>query len=340
MHSRATLTLALLSVGLFALAPARADEIWVTNQTANKVHLIDAKTFGELATIPTGANPNAVSFSADFTRAYVSNLADGTVTVIDAVARKAVATLRSGGGAHSVNLSPDGRRLFVANSGEGSVSVFDTSSLALTTKIQVGGVPTVVAFSADGNSGYVASQDGALFVIDLKEGKAARLLQKLGGGIDIAITYDGKKIYLATGFSDIVKVVDVRARRVLQSVPAAKDAHSLRLTVDGHFVWVVNRLSNTIMVLETGSNRVMRMIHEVGDRPDVLAFSFDGRTAFLSLHGAVPAGYPEFLSGSESGLSVIDVGTGRVLKKVRLEGDPHGVAVRQSPASSGGEGKP
>lgn len=114
MHCRGMLTLALLSAALLAVSVARADEIWVTNQTANKLHVIDAKTFAELATIPTGTNPNAVSFGPGFARAYVSNLAEGTVTVIDAVARKVVATLRSGDGAHSVNLTPDGRRLFVA----------------------------------------------------------------------------------------------------------------------------------------------------------------------------------------------------------------------------------
>ncbi len=324
------LTLAFFSAGLLVLSPARADEIWVTNQTANKAHVIDAKTFREVATIPTGANPNAVSFNADFTRAYVSNLADGTVTVIDALARKVVTTLRSGDGAHSVNLTRDGQRLYVANSGEGSVSVFDTSSLALTTKIQVGGVPTVVAFSVDGKSAYVASQDGALILIDLRTEKTATQQQNLGGGIDIALTQDGRKIYLATGFSDNVKVLDAQVVHVLGSVPAAKDAHSLGLTADGRFLWVVNRLSNTILVLETGSDRVARLIRDVGDRPDMLAFSVDGRAAFVSLHGVVPAGYPEFLSGTESGLSVIDVETGRVLTKVRLEGDPHGVAVRQS----------
>ena len=163
-----------------------------------------------------------------------------------------------------------------------------------------------------------------------------RRLVLLGGGIDLAITDDGKKIYFATGFADTVKVVDVRGRRVRQSIPASKDAHSLRLTVDGRFVWTVNRLSNTIMVLEAASNQVTRQIHEVGDKPDVVAFSFDGRTAFVSLHGTVPPDYPGFLSGSEPGLSVIDVESGRVVKKVGLEGDPHGIAVRRSAAPSGG----
>lgn len=213
------------------------------------------------------------------------------------------------------------------------MSVFDTSSLALITKIKLGGVPTVLAFSGDRKSAYVASQDGTLFTINVMTGRAARLVQELCGGIDIALTNDDRKFYVATGFSNEVKVVDAQAGRVLATIPAAKDAHSLRLTVDGRFVWIVSRLSNTISVLEAGSDRVVRVIRGVGERPDVLVFSPDGHTAYVSLHGVVPAGYPAFLSGSESGLSVIDVESGRVVKKVRLVGDPHGVAVRQSPAS-------
>ncbi len=50
-----------LAAGLLAHDCARADEIWVTNQTASKVHVIDAGTFAEVAAIATGANPGAVA---------------------------------------------------------------------------------------------------------------------------------------------------------------------------------------------------------------------------------------------------------------------------------------
>ncbi|MBF8297631.1 MAG: hypothetical protein HW395_288, partial [candidate division NC10 bacterium] len=44
--------------------------------------------------------------------------------------------------------------------------------------------------------------------------------------------------------------------------------------------------------------------------------------------GKAATGDPKLLSGSEPGLSVIDVPTGKVIAKVKLGGDPHGVGVR------------
>jgi len=93
-------------------------------------------------------------------------------------------------------------------------------------------------------------------------------------------------------------------------------------------IWVVNRLSSTISVVSTERDRVVRTIRKVGDKPDILAFSPDGGKAFVTLRGRATTGDPKLLSGSEPGLSVIDVRTGTVIAKVKLGGDPHGVGVR------------
>ena len=91
---------------------------------------------------------------------------------------------------------------------------------------------------------------------------------------------------------------------------------------------MVNRLSNTISVVETGRDRVVRTIRKVGDKPDILAFSPDGSRTFVTLRGKAATGDPKLLSGSEPGLSVIDVRAGKVIAKVKLGGDPHSVGVR------------
>lgn len=318
----------LLIAGLFGSGPAWAYEIWVTNQGTDQVHVIDGDALRELAVIPTDANPNAIEFSADFTRAFVSCIAAGSVTVIDAVSRKKIATIATGKGAHSVNRSPDGRLLYVANSGDRTVSVIDTASLKVSKTFSAGEAPTAVGFSPDGTTAYVAHAGGSLSVIDVKKAKVVRRVPGLGGGIGLAISKDGKKGYVAAGFEDTVAVVDTRTGRVLSTIRTGKDAHAVFLTPDGTSVWVVNRLSNTIAIVGTDHDRIVRTIENVGDRPDILVLAPDGRKAFVTLHGKVPPGYPEFLSGSEPGLSVIDVTSGRVITKMRLNGDPHGVAVR------------
>jgi YVTN family beta-propeller protein len=305
-----------------------AYEIWVTNQGLDKVHVIDGDTLKELIAIPTGSKPHNIEFSPDFGRAYVSNLGDGAVAVIDAAARRTVATIPTGKGAHGVNRSPSGRLLYVTNTGDETVTVVETASLTAIKTLSVGSIPSVAVFTPDEKKAYVAHVSGGLSVIDVGRGEVVRRVPGLQGAIVLAISKDGRKVYVARGFDDTVGVLDTRTDRVRKTISAGRDAHSVWVSPDGRFAWIVNRLSNTISVLATDRDRVVRSIADVGDKPDILAFSPDGSKAFVTLRGKAVTGDPKLLSGNEPGLSVVDTGSGRVLAKVALGGDPHGVAVR------------
>jgi YVTN family beta-propeller protein len=322
-----SVTLALL-VAPFGGGLAPAYEIWVTNQGTDTVHVIDGATLKEVGGISTGAKPHNIEFSPDFTRAYVSNVGAGTLTVIDAASRKTIAAIPTGRGAHGANRSPSGRLLYVTNTADETISVIDTSSLRVVKTLPAGRIPSVAVFTPDEKKAYIANVSGSLSVIDVERTEVAGEVPGLKGAIVLAVSRDGRKVYVARGFENTVGVVDTTVDRVRSTIPAGKDAHSVWITPDGRFVWVVNRLSNTISVVSTDRDRVVRTVRNVGDKPDILAFSPDGARAFVTLRGKAATGDPELLSGSEPGLSVIDVAAGKVVAKVRLGGDPHGVAVR------------
>lgn len=325
---RAIGAMALLLLGPFCPMSARAYEIWVTNQGLDKVQVLDGETLNGLATIATDSKPHNIEFSRDLARAYVSNVGAGTVTVIDAVARKTIAIIPTGRGAHGVNLSPSGRLLYVTNTAEETVSVVETSSLNVVNTIPTGPIPSVAIFTPDEKKAYVANVSGSLSVIDVDKGKVIRRVPGLKGAIVLTISKDGKKVYVARGFENKVGVLDTVPDRIRSTISAGKDAHSVSLAPDGKSVWVVNRLSSTISVIATDRDRIVRTIRDVGDKPDILAFSLDGRRAFVTLRGQAVTGDPKLLSGREPGLSVIDVASGKVITKIPLGGDPHGVAVR------------
>ncbi|HLC43194.1 MAG TPA: cytochrome D1 domain-containing protein [Methylomirabilota bacterium] len=318
----------LLGIILLTGGPAWGYEVWVSNQGLDKVHILDGETLKELAAISTERKPHNIEFSPDFRRAYVSNVGAGTVAVIDAVERKVINTIPTGKGAHGVNRSPDGRLLYVTNTQDETVSVIDTASLDIVKTIPVGPVPSVAIFTPDGKKAYIANVSGSLSVIDVEKGDVIRKVPDLDGAIVLTISKDGKKVYVARGFSDKVAVVDTQTDRVRSNVSVGKDGHSVWTTPDGKFVWVPNRLAKSISVIATDQDRVVRTIQNVGDKPDILAFSPDGKKAFVGLRGRAETGDPKILSGREPGLSVVDVASGKVLTKIKLGGDPHGVAVR------------
>jgi YVTN family beta-propeller protein len=86
------------------------NELWVTSQATDVIHVLEFPGATPVATIvlPAGAGPHIVTFHAG-KYAYVSGMGDGTLYVIDADARQVVKTMKLGpAGVHQARVSPDG----------------------------------------------------------------------------------------------------------------------------------------------------------------------------------------------------------------------------------------
>jgi YVTN family beta-propeller protein len=81
--------------GYVALAPS--GEVWVSDADAGAVSFWAADGTTELGRVPTGAGAHAIAFSADGTRAYVSNQQADSVSVLEVASKKVVATVAVGG---------------------------------------------------------------------------------------------------------------------------------------------------------------------------------------------------------------------------------------------------
>lgn len=324
--------LAFIVAFLFSVVPsfASAYEIWVTDQGRNEVRVFVGEAFDDLVTIPTESKPHNIVFVSGYyyPKVYISNIGSGTVQRIDPLVYRLQKTIVTGTGAHGVDRSPNGALLFVTNTGEQTVTIIESRSGEILKHISVDSIPSVVSVTPDGKKAYVAHVSGSLSVIDMATYEVVKKISNVKGAIVLAMSQDGKKLYVARGFENKVAVVDTPTDRVIKNINAGKDAHSVWLTPDGKQVWVVNRLGNSISVIDVETDKIVRTIKNIGDKPDILAFSPDGAYAFVTLRGVAETGDPKVLSGREPGFSVINVKTGKVIKKISMAGDPHGIAVR------------
>ncbi len=108
-----------------------------------------------------------------------------------------------------------------------------------------------------------------------------------------------------------------------------EDPHGLAIVPGGHQVWITNRGSKNITLLSTTTGQHLKTLFNIGDKPDLLAFSPDGKQAFVTLRGQAVTPMPGGSGGAFPGLVAVDTQTGRVLSKIPLSGDPHGIAVRR-----------
>ena len=78
--------------------------------------------------------------------------------------------------------------------------------------------------------------------------------------VDLLITKDGKRGYVAFGRANHVAVVDVPTRKILEYILVGKRAWGLALTHDESKLYVANGLSDDISIIDTETLDVITSI--------------------------------------------------------------------------------
>jgi DNA-binding beta-propeller fold protein YncE len=128
----------------------------------------------------------------------------------------------------------------------------------------------------------------------------------------IAFTPDNKYALVSNVVAGVnrnnIVVVEAESRHVVGTIPAGPSAHQAKLMPGGRHFWVVNVASHDLLEVEIqgATFAPKRRISSGGIRPITLAFTRDGRKAYVT-NGGSPAG-----PGS---IVVLDAASGSVLKK-------------------------
>lgn len=136
--------------------------------------------------------------------------------------------------------------------------------------------------------------------------------KKYPAGCDrAAITPDGKKLYVPTGWwvgdgGSEWFVVDASNGEVLKHLPVRKNAHNTVMGLDGRFVY--GGYETTLMVVRTEDDKVVKEISPIGES-GVFPFTVDSRDRFAFV-----------CLGKHIGFDVADLASGKVLHRV-LAGD-------------------
>jgi YVTN family beta-propeller protein len=224
-----------------------------------------------------------------------------------------------------LTLSPDGSRIYATHvypnassrpgpanrtAPESEITVIDTARAVVVDRMPLRSVAGVfhAAFSSDGRLGVVAEyhpknlvtlahlEHGAAFedtltVFGADVGKTVELpLDELelyaSQPFGVAIAPDKSRIYVTSGGSEMVTVVDVpRMLRFIHAHPApfmqdlsasanyvvariavGRNPRGLTLTGDGRKLFIANRLDDSISVIDTQSNRVTATIPLAGPK--------------------------------------------------------------------------
>src|ERR1700720_4627706 len=189
---------------------------------------------------------------------YVTNEMSGDLTVIDAATLTPVATIPLGKRPRGLASSPDGTRLYVALSGSPNAGPgVDEKTLPPPDR------------SADG-----------IGIVDLQQGK---LLNVLPSGTDpeqLAVSSDGKRIFVANEDAAKASIVDVASGQITESFKIGDEPEGVSVEPSGRRVWVTSEGDGAVFVIDLAAHKVAKSV-KVGARPVSLAFLPAGSRAYV-----------------------------------------------------------
>jgi DNA-binding beta-propeller fold protein YncE len=237
--------------------------------------------------------------------------------------------------------------------------------------------PVCHQYSPDGREAWITlgpgSSQGGLIVLDLESHELTQAFDpdvvQANCGLsltdDLAVANWSGEVVAGADTNGETYVFDRRGDEptLVATIRArGTDTHGLRLTPDGETYWQVNRNSGDVELLATADLLALADLPEaerpslrttatglVLDAPDILDFSPDGATVYVTQRGPSPrSGAVHSATGSDAGVVVIDAASEAVLTTlrpptVREEGsdrilnDVHGVGVRTTTPGERGQ---
>jgi YVTN family beta-propeller protein len=202
---------------------------------------------------------------------YALNNSDRQLYIIDTHAGRAVARLQVGDHPISARLSKDGRTLYVANLGSANVAIVDVSDSSRPTiagTLATDPHPNDVVLTPDGRLFVSCGNTNNVIAFDLKSRQRLEVINtalgpKAPAGStpnSLALSPDGKRLYVANADNNSVSVIDVADReksRPLGFLPTGWYPTLITTTDDGRRVIVGSGKGSG-----TGPNLVKRPIDQ------------------------------------------------------------------------------
>lgn len=110
----------------------------------------------------------------------------------------------------------------------------------ITRRIVVGGRPQEIIASSDGSVLYIANEAGWLDVHDVAAGRLVRRIPLRAGAFGMALTPDGRYLYVGLPAEGIVEIVDTTTLEIRQSVQVGGRPRRIAFSPNGETAVVAN----------------------------------------------------------------------------------------------------
>jgi YVTN family beta-propeller protein len=286
---------ALLPIAAAAHAQAASPALLVLEKGDRSLAIVDPDRLEIVARVDAGDDPHEVVASEDGRLAYVSNYGafatpGHTLSVVDLAAKRALPAVDLGALRAPHGLALVAGRVYFTAEGSKAIGRYDPATRQIDWALGIGQNRThmlVVArdleqiFTSDVNSDTVTILEHA------KGGDVSGWTMThvaVGKGPEgFDVSPDGRELWAANSHDGTVSVVDVGARKVLQTLSLnTKFANRLKFTPDGKQVLVSDLGTGDLVILDAATRREVKRIN-LGHGAAGILVSGDGSRAFVAV---------------------------------------------------------
>jgi YVTN family beta-propeller protein len=163
---------------------------------------------------------------------------------------------------------------------------------------------------AAGPKAYIGNfKDNTVSVIDTGTDKVVATVPVAAGPHGMAITQDGRTVYVSGDGSSSLDVIDTATDKVVKTIDVGKTPNGVALTPDNRLLLVAVYGENRIAFIDTSTQAVVATT--AVPKPHTVAISPDGKLAYVTVQ-----------EPGHFGLAQIDLTTRSVVRTVALEKTP------------------
>ena len=256
----------------------------VANHGSATLSKVNLNQTVEVTQYPVGSMPYGVV--TDGVHAFVTEFGLGTVSIIDLMTGELLTRIPVDAFPTGLALSRDGQRLLVTHFFTGRLTVINQQAAAVLGTISTGSdtnLSQFVVLSVDGSLAYVPQTrfnvgntarlfDTTVFpVVNLLDIDDLKLLPRNRITLDtadepvnmpfsVALSPDGKTLYVANAGSDDVSVIDLNTNQGLAHISVGSNPRGIAVSPDGSHVYVNNVLDGNLSVIDTDTLTVTNLV--------------------------------------------------------------------------------
>jgi YVTN family beta-propeller protein len=134
---------------------------------------------------------------------------------------------------------------------------------------------------------YVPNEgSGTISIIDTQTDAVTGEIAIGGKPRGIAISPDGKRLYVSEQKGEHVDVIDTATKKFIKKIPVGDSPEAVYVNQDGTLIAVANEEANTVSLIDTKALRIKSTIKLSGKNPEHAVFSPDGKLIFASAEEA------------------------------------------------------